>query len=140
MKMFTIGYGGAMPQAFTECLAKAGVKSVVDVRLRPDRASMGAYVKAKTAEKGIERLLGDVGIKYKSFPEVGNLFLDYEDWRERYAALLERAGEVLVARLAEVEGPICLLCAERRPEECHRKLIADYLVSVGRREVEHLMP
>ena len=140
MKLFTIGYGGAMPQAFTDCLRKAGVQTVVDVRLRPDRASMGAYVKAKTGDKGIERLLGEAGIGYRSLPELGNVFLDYDDWRERYTALLARAGDLLVSRLVEVCGPICLLCAERRPEECHRMLIAQYLASVAENEVEHLIP
>ena len=115
MKLFTIEYGGAMPQAFTDCLRKAGVQTVVDVRLRPDRASMGAYVKAKTGDKGIERLLGEAGIGYRSLPELGNVFLDYDDWRERYTALLARAGDLLVSRLAEVAGPICLLCAEHAP-------------------------
>lgn len=140
MKLFTIGYGGAAPQAFTACLVRAGVRTVADVRLRPDRASMGAYVKAKTPEKGIERLLGGVGIGYQSFPELGNLFLDYEDWRERYAALLARAGELLVSRLVGVPGPISLLCAERRPEECHRTLIAQFLASAADDEIEHLVP
>jgi uncharacterized protein (DUF488 family) len=101
---------------------------------------MGAYVKAKTGDKGIERLLGEAGIGYRSLPELGNVFLDYDDWRERYTALLARAGDLLVSRLAEVAGPICLLCAERRPEECHRMLIAQYLASVAENEVEHLIP
>jgi uncharacterized protein (DUF488 family) len=140
MKLFTIGYGGAAPQAFKECLAKAGVRTVVDVRLRPDRASMGAYVKAKAREKGIERLLGEAGVEYRSLPELGNLFLDYDDWRERYMALLARAGDLLVSRLAEVPGPICLLCAERRPEDCHRTLIAQYVASAADDEIEHLVP
>jgi hypothetical protein len=101
---------------------------------------MGAYVKAKAPEKGIERLLGEVGVEYRSLPELGNLFLDYEDWRERYTALLARAGDLLVSRLAEVPGPICLLCAERRPEDCHRTLIAQYLASTVDGEIEHLVP
>ena len=140
MKLFTIGYGGAVPQAFTDCLRKAGVQSVVDVRLRPDRANMGAYVKAKTPDKGIQRLLGEAGIDYRSLPELGNVFLDYDDWRERYTALLARAGDLLVSRFAGVPGPICLLCAEKHPEECHRMLIAQYLASVGESEFEHLVP
>jgi uncharacterized protein (DUF488 family) len=140
MKLFTVGYGGAAPQTFQECLVKAGVRTIVDVRLRPDRANMGIYVKAKAREKGIERLLGEVGVEYRSLPELGNLFLDYEDWRERYTALLARAGDLLVSRLVDVPGPICLLCAERRPEDCHRTLVAEYLASGTDREIEHLVP
>ena len=140
MNLFTVGYGGAAPRAFQGCVAKAGVRTVVDVRLRPDRASMGAYVKAKTREKGIERLLREVGVEYRSLPELGNLFLDYDDWRDRYAALLARAGDLLVSRLVDVSEPICLLCAERRPEDCHRTLLAEYLVSRMDREIEHLVP
>ncbi|MGO9107955.1 MAG: DUF488 family protein [Thermoguttaceae bacterium] len=37
-------------------------------------------------------------------------------------------------------GLICLLCAEKCPEECHRMLIAQYLASVAGNEVEHLVP
>jgi uncharacterized protein (DUF488 family) len=140
MKLFTIGYGGVAPKAFTECLMKAGIRTVVDVRLRPDRASMGVYVKAKAPDKGIEHLLREAGLEYRSLPELGNLFLDYGDWRERYKALLARAGDLLVSRLADVPGPICLLCAERRPEECHRKLIGDYLAATGDSEIEDLIP
>jgi uncharacterized protein (DUF488 family) len=140
MKLFTIGYGGARPQVFTERLVLSGVTMVVDVRLRPDRASMGAYVKAKTPEKGIERLLQEAGIEYRSLPELGNLFLDYDDWRERYTELLARAGDLLISRLKEIPGSVCLLCAERKPEDCHRALIADYLASKADFQVEHLIP
>jgi hypothetical protein len=101
---------------------------------------MGIYVKAKACEKGIERLLSEVGVEYRSLPELGNLFLDFDDWRERYMALLSRAGDLLVSRLADLPGPICLLCAERKPEDCHRMLIAQYQASVGDNEIEHLIP
>ena len=112
MRVFTIGYGGAAPAALLTCLRNAGVKTVVDVRLRPDRASMGSYVKAKASDKGIEKLLADAGIAYRSLPELGNLFLDFDDWRERYATLFAQAGDLLVARLADVAEPYCLLCAD----------------------------
>ena len=37
MNLFTIGYGGPERQAFSDRLKKAGLHTVVDARLRPDR-------------------------------------------------------------------------------------------------------
>jgi uncharacterized protein (DUF488 family) len=137
MKLFTIGYGGRMPDDLITRLTAAGVRTVADVRLRPDRASMGVYVKAKTPDKGIERLFTAAGIGYRSLPELGNVFLEYEDWRERYAAFVQCAGHLLVTRLDGLEPPLCLLCAERRVAECHRLMVAEFLAARGA-EVEHL--
>jgi uncharacterized protein (DUF488 family) len=131
MKLFTIGYGGRQPQEFLQLLQAHHIKTVVDVRLRPDRASMGVYTQAKSAEKGVQGLLRQAGINYISFIELGNLFRDDELWRERYRLLLERAGDLLTDRLASVAPPFCLMCAERRAEDCHRQAIAEYLLQHG---------
>lgn len=64
MEFFTIGYGGRSPEAFLALLTIHGVRSIADVRIRPDRASMGTYTKARTDDKGIERLLNERGIAY----------------------------------------------------------------------------
>jgi uncharacterized protein (DUF488 family) len=131
MNFFTIGYGGRRPEDFTALLVKNNVKVVADVRLRPDHASMGVYVKVKSPDKGIQKLLSDAGIAYHSLPELGNVFLDCQDWRERYKQLLEKAGDLLTMRLVNLPGPICLLCAEKQATDCHRHLIAGYLASRG---------
>ena len=129
MDFFTIGYGGRSPESFLERLESHGVRTVADVRLRPDRASMGAYTKARSAEKGIERLLGERGIAYQHILELGNLFLDLEDWGPPYRELLRGSGRLLVARLESLPPPWCLLCAEKRVADCHRGVIAEHLVS-----------
>jgi len=64
MKVFTIGYGGRLKEDFLVLLKANGVRTVVDIRLRPDRASMGIWVRAKTPDKGIEKWLSDEGIGY----------------------------------------------------------------------------
>lgn len=124
---FTIGYGGRKPDDFAKLLVAAGVKTLIDVRLRPDRASMGSYAKAKEPDKGIAGLLTRAGVGYVSLPELGNLFLDYDDWAERYERFLALAAPVLFDRLGGVAGPVCLMCAEKRVCECHRRHIAAHL-------------
>ena len=124
---FTIGYGGRKPDEFTKLLADSGVKTVIDVRLRPDKASMGSYASARDATKGIAGLLAKAGVGYVSLPELGNPFLAFDDWQTRYPDYLARAGGLLFDRVDGVPGPVCLLCAEKRVAECHRRHVAEYL-------------
>lgn len=124
---FTVGYGGRVPDDFAKLLATHGIRTIVDVRLRPDRSAMGSFAKAKDPDKGIAGLLARSGIGYVSLPELGNLFRDYEDWPTRYEKFLAAAGPFLFDRLGDVPGPVCLLCAEKRVSECHRRHLAAYL-------------
>ncbi len=140
-KLFTIGYGGRRPAELVERLRDAGVRTVVDVRLRPDRAAMGAFQRARSPDKGIKALLRPAEIQYVSCVELGNVFMDeaaFPDWRRRYADLLRCSGELLVGRLANLEAPLCLLCCEKDVEDCHRKQIAEYLSTTRGCEVGHL--
>lgn len=138
MTVFTLGYGGRGKGDSLALLKAHGVKTVVDVRLRPDRASMGIWVKAKTPDKGIEHWLAEAGIGYRSLVELGNVFLAFPDWQDRYRRLLDAAGPLLTERLGDIPGPICLLCAERRVAECHRQQVADYMAAHMGAVVQHL--
>ena len=102
MQLYTIGYGGRQPQDFLDLLQHYQIERIVDVRLRPDRSSMGAYTKANTPDKGIEHLLAQRDIAYVSLPELGNVFMGSADWRERYQRLIQRAGDILVERVLDI--------------------------------------
>jgi uncharacterized protein (DUF488 family) len=138
MQVYTIGYGGRQPETFLTLLQEHGIETIVDVRLRPERASMGVYAKARTADKGIQRLLTERQIAYVSLLELGNVFLGCDDWRERYQQLLQRAGEILLARLRTIPPPFCLMCAEQQASACHRQLLAAQLERYGY-EIEHIL-
>ena len=137
MKCYSIGYGGRQPQDFLALLQQHGIHTVVDVRLRPDRASFGLYSRAKSADNGIQGFLHTGGIAYVSLIELGNIFREDAQWRERYQRLLVQAGDILLERLAQIPVPFCLLCAERRVADCHRQLIAECLIKQGW-QVEHI--
>jgi uncharacterized protein (DUF488 family) len=135
---YTVGYGGRKPDEFVGLLVAHGVRSIADVRIRPDRAAMGSYALAKSPEKGIEKLLGERGIAYHSILELGNLFRDRDDWGPAYRAFFERAGDLLVGRLDGLPAPFCLMCAEKDVAGCHRLVIAEFLVARFGWTVEHL--
>jgi uncharacterized protein (DUF488 family) len=135
--VYTIGYGGRLPGDFVARLQQANIPLVVDVRLRPDRSSMGIYVKARSADKGIQGLLAGAGIAYLSAVELGNLFMNCADWRPRYERLWQQAGHILAERLLQLPTPFCLMCAEQHASACHRQFIAAYLCQHGY-TVQHL--
>ena len=137
MKIFTLGYGGRDPSELLRLLADHEIRTVGDVRLRPDQSTFGVYSRSRSSEKGIERLLGEQGIAYVSLIELGNLFMEREDWRDRYRRLLDRSADLLLEGLDGLAEPVCLLCAERAPADCHRSLIAAALARRGR-EVVHI--
>jgi uncharacterized protein (DUF488 family) len=138
MKFYTIGYGGRRPADLATVLVEHDVRSIADVRIRPDRASMGAYAKARTPDKGIEKLLSERGIAYRSILELGNMFRDLDDWHGPYRELFDRAGPLLVSRLDALPTPFCLMCAEKKVSDCHRLIIADFLVATRGWTVEHI--
>jgi hypothetical protein len=89
MKFYTIGYGGRKPEDLVDLIKQKNIKSVVDVRLRPDRASIRVFKKAEKPDKGIEGLLARNEISYISLLELGNIFIEDDDWQTRYQPLLE---------------------------------------------------
>lgn len=134
---YTIGYGGWAVQDFLDALTIRGVITVVDVRLRPNRAHMGTWVKAKTPEKGIERLLASEGLQYTWLPQLGNVYMDEKNWREPYEAYVAQHGDGMEQLLLGIPQPFALMCAERKVTNCHREYIAAYLVQQGW-QVEHI--
>ena len=136
-KCYTIGYGGWGAQDFLDALTARAVTTIVDVRLQPNKAYMGTWVKAKTPEKGIERLLASEGLAYAWMPELGNHYKDEKNWRELYQGYVAQHGDEMLEQLLAVPSPFALMCAERKVTDCHRQYIAAYLSSRGW-DVEHI--
>jgi len=142
--IFTIGFTKKSLRDFIETLRVAGVKRVVDVRLR-NTSQLAGWSKqpdfAYLLEEGF-------GIAYEHRPmfaptdELLDAYKKDRDWpryEERFNRLLAERRPEAEARELLKKDSICLLCAEPKADRCHRRMVAEYLQSLASgTEVRHL--
>lgn len=129
--LYSIGYGGRKPSELIEALNEYQIHWVVDVRLMPR-----AFIEYFCAGEGMRNLL-EPAIGYRWMQELGNVFRDDPQWKGKYTHRLYRNGDIaykalklLVDKLEFVSWTrVCLLCAERKAQECHRSIVAKAAVS-----------
>lgn len=139
----TIGYEGTNPEGFVAALTEGGVATLVDVRAVPWSRKPGF------SRKALEASMAAAGIGYVHLGSLGNPARraardgGAEAWHDAFRAHL--AGETARAGLAEAsvlarERPICLMCLEHDPAQCHRSFVAAALAEIMGCAVVHLAP
>lgn len=134
--IFTIGYEGADPERFTAALAAAGVEVLADVR------AVALSRKRGFSKSALREGLLAGGMGYEHLIALGTPKAGREAARAGDAQTLRRvydgqlatpaAGEAF-ARLEDLARarPICLMCFERDPALCHRRILAERLQERG---------
>ena len=143
--LHTIGHGNRALTDFCSLLTDHAIQSLVDVRAQPHSSrfphfSMDA-LRAATEELGIVyhwagRQLGGrrpvrAGSRHQALDQGLRGYADYMESDRFQVSATQLANLAAKSRTA-------ILCAERSPERCHRRLIADYLTLQGV-EVVHLL-
>ncbi len=128
MKIFTIGYEKATQPELIAALQDAGVTRVIDVRAVPLSRRPGF------SKNILKNGLAEAGIDYVHLKALGTPPEGRDAARKGRHAELERIyarqldlPEAIVAgaqmRELAAERPSALLCYERDPSGCHRKLL-----------------
>ena len=127
-KIYTIGTNGKNKEIFAEILNAVDVNTVIDVRLwRQSR-----FV-PWTSGTNLQRMLGD---KYKYIPELTptlDLLTKIKNGTINWAEYEQIFNDILKKRQIEnlftpnTINKVCFLCAEKTAENCHRRLVAEYL-------------
>jgi len=142
--IFTIGFTKKSLRDFVETLRRAGVRRVIDVRLR-NTSQLAGWSKQPDFAYLLE---AGFGIAYEHHPEFAptddllDAYKKDHDWL-RYEELF---NQLIAERRPEAEArdllskdSICLLCTEPQADKCHRRLVANYLQSLATEfEVKHL--
>jgi uncharacterized protein (DUF488 family) len=134
--LYTIGYEGADADRFLTTLKDAGVATVADVR------AVALSRKKGFSKNQLRGNLAEAGLGYRHFIDLGTPKAgreaaragDTERMHRIFCEQLATAGaQTQLEELAELAGTeaICLLCFERDPAQCHRRLIAERLSKRG---------
>ena len=145
MKVFTIGFTKKSAREFFGKLRRPGLARLLDVRLN-NVSQLAGFSKRDDLLYFCEAILS---IQYLHLPELAptQAMLDefkknhgeWPDYEAKFLSLMvERKVEDTLAR--EVIDGGCLLCSEATPENCHRRLVAEYLQRKwGNVEIEHIL-
>ena len=134
--LYTIGYEGADPDRFVSALQAAGVAVVADVR------AVALSRKRGFSKNVLRERLAESAVDYRHFIDLGTPKAGREAARAGDAAGLARvyaeqlATEGARRALTELTAlaasrPVCLLCFERDPAQCHRRIVAERLAARG---------
>jgi uncharacterized protein (DUF488 family) len=143
MKLWTIGYEAATQGAVIDCLKRAGVKVLIDVR------AVAASRRAGFSKTLFAASLAEAGIDYVHLRALGTPKAGRQAVRAGRVAEMERIYEAHLAepqaqlQLAQAldiatERSAALLCYEADARRCHRRIVAGRLTQAAPFEVEDL--
>ena len=144
--LFTIGFTQKSAQQFFELLRYNQITVLVDTRLKPN-SQLSGFARGNDLPYLLKQI---VTCDYRHLGEMSPTHEILERYRsDGDWSSYERAFNVLLVerKLSEkldmswwVSQRACLLCSEHSPDQCHRRLVAEYLRFEWQNvEVTHLM-
>ncbi len=145
IKLFTIGFTDKSAEKFFSLLKNAGVKRIIDIRLN-NRSQLAGWAKGSDLPF-FAKEIGNIGYEHNiDFAPTKDLLSRYRDkttsWQEYEIEFLRLLNSRNVAQRTDIEQlhEACLLCSEHLPDQCHRRLMAEYFQAVNRDvEIIHLI-
>jgi uncharacterized protein (DUF488 family) len=139
----TSGYEGLVQDQLIDRLKAANIGVLIDVRAVPNSRKPGfsKRVLAASAE--------DAGIRYVHIQALGTPKAGRQAARAGRAGEMEAIFAIHMATDAALAGlnaarhiaqsaPSCLLCFERDPHFCHRRIVADAIAAETGQTIQHL--
>jgi uncharacterized protein (DUF488 family) len=141
----TIGFTKTTAGDFFDRLLKAGVKTVVDVRLH-NTSQLAAFAKADDLAYFLKTIGGIQYVHQPLLAPTDPMLKAYKkekgDWRSYQERFLRLMSERQIEKrfTPETFDGACLLCSEASPHHCHRRLVCEYLNEKwdGQLAVSHL--
>jgi uncharacterized protein (DUF488 family) len=133
VEVYSIGFTKKTAEQFFGTLGKAGIRRLLDVRLK-NASQLAGFTKREDLEYFLREICA---AEYRHEPQLAptkEMLDDYkkrngswEEYENRFLALMadRKVEEKLDSGIFAV--PTVLLCSEPKPDHCHRRLVLEYL-------------
>ena len=132
MKIFTIGFTKKSAREFFSLLKRSGAKRLIDVRLN-NTSQLAGFTKRDDLEYFLDEICQMEYIHLPILAPTPELLQDYRKRRISWSVYAGHFRELMKQRRIDENLPkeliadSCLLCSEDKPQQCHRRLVAEYL-------------
>ena len=134
MKLYTMGFTQKSAKEFFELIKKNNIELLIDIRLN-NVSQLAGFAKGKDLEYFLKEICNCKYMHDDLFAPTKELLDDYRakktSW-EKYEEIFSKTinSRDLVDRFKKLYSDserVCLLCTEPTAQQCHRRLVAEYL-------------
>lgn len=135
VRVFTIGYAGRNGRDFFTTLKQTGIKKIIDVRLY-NTSQLAGFTKKCDLEYFLQAIVGADYVHLPVMAPTRGLLNDYKkgevSWEQYESQFKSIITQRQIERHIELEDldMSCFLCAEATADNCHRRLVAEYMARI----------
>lgn len=130
--LYTIGFTKKNARKFFTLLKNAGVKKLIDIRIN-NASQLAGFAKGVDLEYFMDVICDAEYVHITDMAPTKELLKDYQDkvidWNGYTVVFNKLLQDRRIAERYNVEDfdRTCFLCTEDTPEQCHRRLVVEYL-------------
>lgn len=136
IKLYTIGFTEKSAKKFFELLEQNQVKKIIDTRIN-NTSQLSGFAKGKDLAffaKRVANIDYEHRINLAPTKELLSRYrkneISWDEYTKEYLHLLDTRHIKESINFQSLDGS-CLLCSEHSPEQCHRRLLAEYLQEIN---------
>lgn len=145
IQLYTIGFKEKPAQEFFELLKIHNVKRLIDIRLN-NTSQLAGFTKSRDLKYFLKEICKADYIHKPELAPTKELLNDYKNkeltWNDYEIVFNKILVDRNINEIVNIEefDNACLLCSEHEPDQCHRRLVAEYLnKSFGNISIKHLV-
>lgn len=132
IKICTIGFTQTTAKDFFDSLKKNNIKTLIDTRIN-NNSQLAGFSKKEDLKYFLQEICSINYIHETDLAPTKELLAAYKDgkvnwnsYEDEFKKLIEKR-EIEKKLSLELIDHSCLLCSEKKPHFCHRRLVAEYL-------------